>query len=98
MKIIDDRIKYLLKEKSIVIEEYLSEGSEGRILSASINMRISMELKFLAEILNELPKTNKITDKDIDDYFPFSKPINLKEQYQTIQKRNAVKSFIKNKL
>ncbi len=99
MKLIEYRIKYLLKERESSIEEYSNGGPEMQMLLAMVNMRISMELKFLAEILNEL--TKKPTDKDVDSYFPEDKSKYSKSYSNNMIvdiKRNAVKSFIKNKL
>ncbi len=100
MKIIEDRIKYLLKERESSIEEYSSVSPEMQMLLAMVNMRISVELKFLVEVLDAMPliQIRVVSDKEIDEYFPVIKTQTIKEQNNTIIKRNAVKSFIKNKL
>lgn len=100
MKIVDDRIKYLLKEKEIILKEYPMEGSEMQVVMAMANVRIAMELSFLSEVVEVLQEpVKKIpSDKEIDDYFPVIKTQTIKEQNNAIIKRNAVKSFVKNKL
>ncbi len=96
MKLIDDRIKYLLQEKEIILKEFPQESPEMQIMYSMVNIRIAIELKFLSDLVAEIPKTIKPTDKEIDDFFPLtSKGLLPKEQHI---KRNAVKLFIKNKL
>lgn len=98
MKQIENRIAYLTKEKEILLQEYPQEGAEMQMLMAMVNMRISIELSFLSELLISLPEPTKPTDKEIDDFFPLIKTQTIKHQNETILKRNAVKSFVKNKL
>ncbi len=89
MKVIDERIKYLLREKEVLLEEYPQTGIEQQLLLSMINVRIALELKFLTEILNEIPK--KPDDEVIDKFFPLSTS-------NAEIKRKAVKLFIKHKL
>lgn len=98
MKIIEDRIKYLTKEKDLLLKEYPQDEVAMQMLMAMVNMRISIELSFLSELLISLPIRSIPTDKDIDDYFPLIKTQSIKDQNATLMKRNAVKSFVKNKM
>lgn len=97
-KSIEVRIKQLEKEKEVILEESNFDGSEMKMIMAMQLLRISGEIKFLSELLTIDPDKKIPSDKEIDGFFPsFGKETNKEIEIREI-KRNAVKSFIKNKM